>query len=145
MFSRILNLCNLIFFSWILSFEFDLFQMDYYLRIKLITKCQYNCYFFLEKTIFFSKKQLQIRNSGFVKTCDEYVPGFSLANLCLNIYQVVHLAILGFVLIDPGQNWFWFFAFLTAQQFGHSIVSYVQLQLPNLSNLGSEIWINKYH
>ena len=28
---------------------------------------------FIEKTCFFSKKRIQIENSGFVKTCDEYV------------------------------------------------------------------------
>ena len=28
---------------------------------------------FVQKDFFFSKKQLQIENSGFMKTCDEYV------------------------------------------------------------------------
>ena len=36
-------------------------------------KCQYNCYPLSKRYLFFSKK-LQIKNSGFVKTCDEHVP-----------------------------------------------------------------------
>ena len=35
-------------------------------------KYQYNCYFYW-KDFFFHKKQSQIENSGFVKTCDEHV------------------------------------------------------------------------
>ena len=39
-------------------------------------KCQYNWVFFIKNTIL-SLKLLQIENSGFVKTCDEYVHSLS--------------------------------------------------------------------
>jgi hypothetical protein len=49
--------------------------MDFHLRIKTDYKLSMykNVCFSLEKVKFFLKKQLQIENAGFVKTCDEHV------------------------------------------------------------------------
>ena len=44
--------------------------MDFHLRIEIQNG---NITVFMEKKIFVSKKQLQIENSGFLKTCHEYV------------------------------------------------------------------------
>ena len=61
------------FFSMKYIVWFDQFQMDLYLRIIIEYQNANITVIFKEETIFFSKKQLQIKNSGFVKTCDEYV------------------------------------------------------------------------
>ena len=61
------------FFSMKYIVCFDQFQMDLYLRIIIEYQNANITVIFKEETIFFSKKQLQIKNSGFVKTCDEYV------------------------------------------------------------------------
>jgi hypothetical protein len=46
--------------------------MHFQSRNKIDYKMPNNCYFH-QKDFFFLAKQLQIENSGFVKTCDEYV------------------------------------------------------------------------
>ena len=46
--------------------------MDFHSRIKLDYKMPINNCYFHRKYIFFSLEK-QIENSGFVKTCDEYV------------------------------------------------------------------------
>ena len=72
MISRIPNLQNRNFLHEIWRLLWSALN-EFSFKIQNRLKCQYNYYLFLEKTIFFSEKQLQIRNSGFVKTCDEYV------------------------------------------------------------------------
>ena len=47
--------------------------MDFHLRINRDYKILICMLSFYRKKHFFSKKRLQIENSGFVKTCDEYL------------------------------------------------------------------------
>ena len=46
-----------------------------FLTDKTASNANRNVFFLSKKTNIFSKTQLQIENSGFVKTCDEYVLG----------------------------------------------------------------------
>ena len=63
---------------WIFSRKFvvcfDLFKMDFHLIIKIDYKLPIHLLFQLKRQFFLSKNQLQVKNSGFVKTCDEHVP-----------------------------------------------------------------------
>ena len=61
-------------FPWNLLFVLICSKWTAIKKSKWIIKCQYNCNFYWKDNLFLEKqKQLQIENSGFVKTCDENV------------------------------------------------------------------------
>ena len=79
MFSRILNLRNLNLFHEICRLFLSVLNGLSFKNQNGI--CRYNCFFYRKENCFLKKKtQLQIENSGFVKTCDEHVHNCSGSN-----------------------------------------------------------------